>query len=330
MAVITMRDIARQASVSQATVSLVLNDSKNAFISEATRDRVRATARELGYRPNQNARALARGKTDTIGLWIKSLHSTFYMQLLNELDQIVTGEGYSLIISRNTSLQETSSIMQAFPMQSVDGIIAVDIPETVEHYNRYTSGTPLVNLGSQYSGSVDYVAAELGTGTQEAIRYLIGRGKRAIALLIDSPSHSAGGGERETAYRAVMQEAGLVPEILLAESQAYQHARDAVVARVRAGAPLEAIFCYNDDMAIGANRGLHDAGRRVPEDIVLIGCDDINEARFLEPPLSSIGHPRTEMCLLAWQFLQNRMRDPKMEIQTALLSGHFIPRASSQ
>ena len=329
MAVTTMRDIARQAEVSQATVSLVLNDRKSSFISEATRDRVRTAARELGYRPNQNARALARGKTDTIGLWIKSLHSTYYTQFLQDLDQRVTADGYSLIISRNTALQETSSIMQSFPMQSVDGIIAIDIPETVEYFNRFVSATPLVNLGSQYSASVDYVAAELTTGTQEAVRHLIGRGKRAIALLIDSPSHGTGGGERESAYHAEMTAAGLKPEALFSASQAHQDAREAVSMRLRTGRPLEAIFCYNDDMAIGANRALHDAGLRVPEDVALVGCDDIKEASFLQPPLSTIGHPRSELCELAWQFLQSRMRDPSLPRQSAVLSGHFIPRASS-
>ena len=329
MPVITMRDIARHASVSQATVSLVLNDRRSSFISEATRDRVLATARELGYRPNQNARALARGKTDTIGLWIKSLHSTYYMQFLNELDQLVTRDGYSLIISRNTALQATSSIMQAFPMQSVDGIIAVDIPETVEHFNHYMSSTPLVNLGSQYSSTVDHVAADLETGTKEAIRHLIARGRRSIILLIDSPSHGSGGGEREASYRAVMEEAGLPPEILLAEGQSHQEARDAVWARVQASPLPEAIFCYNDDMAIGANRGLHDAGLRVPEDVALVGCDDIKESRFQQPALSTVCQPNAELCSLAWQFLQNRMRDPALPLQSARLSGHFIARASS-
>lgn len=329
MAVITMRDIARQAAVSQATVSLVLNDRKSSLISEATRDRVQTVARELGYRPNQNARALARGKTDTIGLWIKSFHSTYYMQFLHELDQIVTRDGYSLIVSRNTTLQETSSIMQSFPMQSVDGIIAVDIPETVEHFNRYVSATPLVNLGSQYSGTVDYVAAELTTGTQEAIRHLIGRGRRTIALLIDTPSHGMGGGEREAAYHAVMLEAGLPPEIIFSVSQAHEDAGNAVRARLQTGRPLDAIFCYNDDMAIGANRGLRDAGRRMPEDVALVGCDNITEAAYMEPPLSTIGQPRAELCSQAWLFLQNRMREPQMPIQSAILSGHFIPRASS-
>lgn len=329
MAVITMRDIARQAEVSQATVSLVLNDRKSTFISEATRERVRTVARELGYRPNQNARALARGKTDTIGLWIKSLHSTYYTQFLQDLDQRVTADGYSLIISRNTALQETSSIMQAYPMQSVDGIIAVDIPETVEYFARFVSTTPLVNLGSQYSANVDYVAVELTTGTQEAIRHLVGRGRRAIALLIDSHSHGVGGGERENTYQSVMEAAGLTPETIISAGQAHQDARDAVRVRLQSDRPLEAIFCYNDDMAIGANRALHDAGLRVPEDVALIGCDDITEAGFLQPPLSTIGHPRSELCGLAWQFLQNRMRDPLLPLQSAVLSGHFIPRASS-
>lgn len=241
----------------------------------------------------------------------------------------MTADGYSLIISRNTALQETSSIMQSFPLQSVDGIIAVDIPETVEFFHRLALTTPLVNIGSQYSASVDYVAAELTTGTEEAIRHLIGRGRRAIALLIDAPSHGVGGGERETTYRSVMAAVGMKPEILVSDSQAHQDAREAVRGRLQTGPPLDAIFCYNDDMAVGANRALHDAGLRVPEDVALIGCDDITEAAFLQPPLSTLGHPRSELCELAWRFLQNRMRDPLLPRQSAILSGHFIPRASS-
>ena len=116
---ITMRDIAKEANVSQTMVSFVLNNRDDLPIAPATRERVISTARALGYRPNQMARALAMGRTNAIGLWIRSLHSSFYMQLAHDIDQVVTNGSYALMISRNARISKVSSIMQEFPMMSV-------------------------------------------------------------------------------------------------------------------------------------------------------------------------------------------------------------------
>ncbi len=324
-----MQDIANAASVSQTTVSLVLNKRNGSLISDSTRERVVATARELGYRPNQLARALAKGHTNTIGLWIRSLHSSFYMQLVHDIDDVITGSSYVTIITRNVTISDTFSFMQEFPLSSVDGIIAVDIPETVDNFvSELRSRTPIVNVGSHVTESADAVVVELVTATRTALEHMYATGRRRIAYLIDQPSYSVGGGERLLTYTSFMNEAGLPPEIILSTGQLHQEALEAVADRVAEGSFPEALLCYNDDMAIGANRALHAAGLRLPEDVALVGCDDVEEARFMEPPLNTIVHPRKQISALAWQFLQNRIANPADPHRHAVVSAQYVKRES--
>ncbi len=323
-----MRDIAREANVSQTTVSLVLNERQSTFLSEATRDRVLTIAKELGYRPNQLARALAMGRTNTIGLWIQSLHSAFYMQLLHDIDDIVTGSGYATIITRNASIAAKQSIMQEFPLASVDGIIAIDIPETVNHYVARNAQTPIVSVGTQVTNVCDSIVVELASGMQDALAHIHATGRRKITLLIDRPSHSVGGGDRQRTYIAFMEAAGLPVDLLLASGQLHEEARAAVAERVATGSVPDALVCYNDDMALGANRALHTAGLRVPEDVALVGCDDIDEARFQEPPLNTIAHPRGQVAANAWELLERRIAQPNDPRRNLTLSAAYLARQS--
>ena len=323
--IVTMRDIAAAAKVSQTTVSLVLNKRESSFISDVTRDRVLTTARELGYRPNQIARALATGRTNIIGLWIRSLHSSYYTQLVHDLDELITTSSYSAIISRNTAISD-ASLMQEFPMMSVDGIIAVDIPEIIDNFNG--SQIPIVSIGYQSTLVADSVAIELLSGTIEAMQHLYDSGRRRIALLIDGPCRT-GGGDRMDGYLSFMREKELPVEFITATGQSHLEAYEAIRTRIEQGSLPDAVFCFNDDMALGASRALHAAGVRIPEDVALVGCDNIEECPYMEPPLSTIVHPRKEVCLLAWEFLQKRIADPDSSKQTALLNARFIARQSS-
>jgi LacI family transcriptional regulator len=321
-----MRDIAAAAKVSQTTVSLVLNKRESSFISDGTRDRVFATAKELGYRPNQIARALATGRTNIIGLWIRSLHSSYYTQMVHDLDELITASSYSAIISRNTAISDVS-IMQEFPMMSVDGIIAVDIPEIID--NLSGSQIPIVSIGYQSTLVADSVAIELLSGTIEAMQHLYDSGRRRIALLIDGPCKRGGGGDRMDGYLSFMREKEMPIEFITSAGQSHFEACEAIGARIQQGSLPEAVFCFNDDMALGASRALHAAGVRIPDDVALVGCDNIEECPYMEPPLSTIVHPRKEVCLLAWDFLQKRIADPDSAKQEALLSARFIARQSS-
>jgi len=327
-----MRDIAHRANVSQATVSFVLNNRKSEFISEETTARVLSTARELGYRPNNIARALAKGCTDTVGVWLKSLHSAYYMQLVYLLDQQITNSNYTMTFARNATIADTSSIMQQFPGMSVDGLIAVDIPETVAYFASHALGsTPIVNFGSDFTDLVDCVALDIGGAVRAALTHVYDRGRRGIAIIIDKGSHSVGGGSRLAEYNSFLSSAGLQCEVILIDHQSFDHSRKAVFARYSdaSGNKPDALVCYNDDIAIGACRGLSDLGINVPGDVAVIGCDDIAHVKYLTPSLSTISHPHDQMCKVAWDFLFNRMKDRTRPIQYERFESQFIPREST-
>ncbi len=326
--VVTMQDVARAANVSQTTVSLVLNKRESSFLSEATRNRVLAIALELGYRPNPHARALVRGQTNTTGLWIQSLHSAFYMQLLHDIDEQVTAGGYAAIITRNVSFAPQGSIMQEFPLASVDGIIAVDIPaETVVHFIS-TTQTPIVSVGNIVTQACDSVHVELVSGMRDALSHIYATGRRKITLLIDRPSHSVGGGDRLATYLAFMEAARLPVDLLVSPGQLHEEARATVAERLATGPHPDALVCYNDDMALGANRALHDASLRIPEDMALVGCDDIDEARFMDPPLNTISQPRGQIAAFSWDLLQQRIADPGAPLRHCRLSAVYTKRQS--
>lgn len=323
-----MRDIAQKANVSQTTVSFVLNKRQSMFISEDTKTRVISAARELGYRPNQMARALAKGRTDTIGIWLKSLHSTYYKQLIQSFDEEITHSHFNMTFARNASILDTFSIMQDFPAMSVDGLIAVDIPETVEYFASHAhSGTPIVSFGCHYSEKVDCVAIDISAAVWDALSYLHNHGRKSIAMIIDEGSNSVGGGPRLEQYLKFSAEAGVEPNVIVIDHQSFASARAATANGF--GKDIDAFWCYNDDIALGAWRGLSDRGLSVPDDVAIVGCDDIPEAAYLTPALSTIAQPHVEGCRLAWNFLKMRMEDNSLPIQYKQFDAMFVPRGTS-
>jgi LacI family transcriptional regulator len=162
------------------------------------------------------------------------------------------------------------------------------------------------------------------------VEHLVSSGRRRIAYLVNNDLSNNPSEPRWRAYMSVMQEAGLPEELIVTTAPSRDTARLAVRDYVREQGCPAALFCHNDDMAIGAYRGLLDAGFRVPEDVALIGCDGIEDTEYLECPLSTIVQPIEEMCALAWTFLERRMADPQHPLQHARLQSHLVIRESSR
>jgi len=188
--------------------------------------------------------------------------------------------------------------------------------------------TPLVSMGVAYLASTDLVAIDLYPGAMEAVKHLTARGGRRIAYMV-SQSGSYASEVRYKAYTGVLQEAGLKPEYIVASSHLRSDACQAMLEHIHACGCPDGIFFFNDDMAIGAYRALCDLGIRVPDDVALVGCDNIEDTEYLEVRLSTIAQPLEEMCILAWQFLERRMNDPALPLQQQFLPAKLIIRESS-
>lgn len=316
-------DVARHANVSGWTVSQVLNARSEYAIHEDTRRRVLTAAKELGYRPNHMARALVTGNMGVVALWMHRL-SPYYWLVARHVQNQLRPQGLPLLV---TEIEQTVEDVTE-PSWAVDGIIAVEFPEYVRVFlaSHPDLVVPFVSMGTRYIDDRDYVGVDLADGVREAMGHLFSLGRRRILFVVDRDPRE----QKETRfdiYTDFMVQAGLKPYYLQAPIR--QVARQAIQDYVRREGVPEAIFCHNDDLALGIYRGLCELGVRVPDDVALVGCDGIEEAEYLERPLTTIVQPVETMCALAWKYLQRRIADPTIPAQQIVLKPELVIRDST-
>lgn len=337
-----LSDIAKQANVSPTTVSRVLNGREGPFVSEATRVRIQALARELGYRPNSIARALATGRTHLVGFWYPWMRHSLFAKVVRHLQDILRGDGYEVVIREHWPKRDPAGDMPETGPWIVDGIVAygrtLPIRAILDAGPPVTS--PLVNIGRPIPGYGDCVEIDLYPAAMAAMQHLLTSGRSRIAFMSaragPKQAKSASPGRLE-AYEQSLEAAGRAPErIYLRRADVSSDSRDVsrmarhtVKDHVQGMGCPEAIFCQNDEIAIGAYRGLRDLGLRIPADVALVGCDGIAETEYLDTPLTTIVQPVEEATQLAWQFLRRRMAEPGIPEQRAVLPGRLLIRESS-
>jgi DNA-binding LacI/PurR family transcriptional regulator len=324
-----MADIARRLNISRATVSYVLNERESEIISDSTRKRVLATAREMGYRPNRAAQALAGKCSYLIELFVHGYYPAFYAQVLHHFEQQIGPTPYQLrIVDPNYwTANNWKSVDSGWP---VDGIIIFDAALPAQAIAELQKGrVPLVSAGIYPHGDVDHVRVDLKPALQEAVQYLVTRGKR-VAYVSPWPADSpmAQRDPRYPAYRHAVREAGLREEIIVAPDgtglQTRPVAREAVRDHIQKTGCPDAIFCFNDERAIATLTALRDLKIRVPEDVAIIGCDGIEEAAYHCPALSTIKYPVPETARLAWELLEKRLQTPDLPTQSATLTARLV------
>lgn len=332
----TRDDVARHANVSGWTVSNVLNGRASAAIREETRERVLAAARELGYRPNTNARALVTGRSCVIGLWMCLNYSQYRSHVLHIIQQQIKATGYELVIRDiEEELHLDPDFTRTF-QTPVDGILSFDTPTAGTAFSRVNAGPegaltiPFVSMGAYWSPGFDVVGIDLYAGARVALEHLLQTGRRRIAHLIPYTGEDWPHDPRVRAYEEVLRAAGLTPLYLSAANHSLSASRAAVREFLSTGGKVDAIFCHNDDMAFGAHRALCDAGVRIGPEVALVGCDGIEETEYLSPPLTTIVQPIEEMCRLAWETLQVRIQNPNAPLQQHILTPQLAVRASSE
>ena len=333
---VTIAQIAEKVGVSSATVSYVLNkrDAK-VGISEGTRLRVLSTASALGYQPNRAGRALATGKSSLVALWMPHLLSAFYAKMVYSIEMEVRRSAYDLIVS-GVRGDDPTSIPNTIALPChVDGVLAFDTDYPAELAN--TPGSPaVVTLGVHDANPVDLktdtITVDLEPGAQAAMRHLLAQGYRRIAFMsgVDNCHENE---IRYATYARSMREAGLHPEYIHGSTHVVRSrpmAREVLKAYVAGRGCPEAIFCLNDEWAIGVCRALRELGLKIPTDVAVVGCDGIDDAEYYEPPLSTIGQPFEEMSRLAWRMLCERMEDRSAPLRRVNLTAQFVERESSR
>jgi LacI family transcriptional regulator len=314
--------------VSHATVSRALNGRGEGFISTATRELILQTAKDMGYRPNAAARALATRHTGVIAVWINAIDTPFYAQILHHLEEMITLSGYALSLTRHRQMFQ--NVADALEVCAVDGVIAVDLLRDQRDVPVYdpTRHVGVVFIGAHSPQAADFVHVDLQTGAQDAVQHLLHTGCRRIAYLVHEEM-ACYGEARFDAYHRVLGRVNYVPEVITIPGSGRASVRESFGKYVQKYGHPNGILCQSDDIAMAAFRTLRDQRLRIPEDVRLIGCDGITETSYFDPPLSTIEQPIKQMCTLAWEFLLRRITQPAIPAQHVSLPVRLLIRGSS-
>lgn len=285
----TIKEVARQAKVSVATVSRVLNDKGP--VREETRGRVLRIARRLRYAPHGAARSLITRRTSTVGVVLPDIHGEFFSEIIRGVDAAARRSGYHLLVSSSHSdKSEIEAALRAMRGR-VDGLIAMCPDVRAQDLKRnLPEDLPVILLNCSVDDrSLDSITTDNYGGAFSMVRHLAGLGHRRIAHIRGaSGNHDAR--ERLRGYRAGMSAfaGGPSPELELEGDFSDEAGYAAGRRLLDRTPPPTAVFAANDSMAIGCLAALVGAGKRVPEDVALAGFDDIPIARFMTPPLTSV------------------------------------------
>lgn len=284
-----MADVARIAGVSHQTVSRVLNDHPH--VRPDTRDRVLAAIRELRYRPNVAARTLVTRRTRTLG--VIGFNTPLYgpASMLYGIEQAARQHDYFVTVAALAALDRRSVLdaVERLRDQAVEGIIVIAPQVTaVTALTDVPADVPLVAVGcGTHASVIASVAMDNEAGARRATTYLLDLGHRTVHHMA-GPASWLDAQEREAGWRDALVASGApVPEPLAGRDWSARTGFE-YGQRIARDKSVTAVFCANDDMALGLLRALHEAGRRVPEDVSVVGFDDIPAAAYFGPPLTTV------------------------------------------
>jgi LacI family transcriptional regulator len=353
--VVTLYDVARRAGVSIATVSRVLHGQEP--VRETTRARVRAAIDELGYVPDGAAQSLARSRKDVIGLVcvehtglkpnqydIESMSLLFYDEVMRGVEARIRELSWSLLITFLREDEKSGETLAADgPVQSrllalsgkVDGLLIGEgvVPPSV--VARLAKRVPVVVVaGDTAQRGVDVVAADNWSGAHALVEHLVVDHGRRRLFHVDGPATAPDAGIRRLAMHTVID---AHPGTVLAGSycgrftvHSGQEAAERLLADTRmVGRPLpDAIICANDQMAIGVVRTLNGRGIRVPEEVAVVGFDDIFPASLTDPPLTTVHQPMRKIGERGCDRLIERITNPSLRSRVELLPAELVLRSS--
>ena len=312
----TIKDIARQCSVSVSTVSRVLNDRPD--VSDDVRRKVLSAIKASNYIPNNSARDLVRTKSDAIGLIVRGVSNPFYTDIIRTIESTITDAGFTMVMQQIGACDDEVKCGAVMEREkrlrgiiflggrfdyTPDDLAMLNVPFVCCSYsNRY---------GTLAEGEYSSVSIADEETAREAVRELYRYGHRRIAALISRPDDQSISQLRYEGYVQALEGHGIPvePELVIsAGGFGVKDAYDAVKASLEAGTDFTALFAIADSMAIGAMRALRDAGRRVPEDCSVIAIDGLELSEYIEPPLTTLCQPMEEMGRRSAQILLGMLR----------------------
>ncbi len=327
---ISIKDIAKAAGVSHSTVSRALSDSP--LVKEETKRRVQQLALEMGYSPNAAARSLVTKRSGTLGLVVTTIADPFIAEVVRGIEEMALEQGYNVILAQsNSEVSREIAAVHALRAQRVDAVI-VSASRVGDLYLPLLEKiqVPIVLVNNEQSSSrVRVVASDDVGGGRQATDYLLSLGHRRIGYITGSADRKSSA-HRLRGYREALQAAGITPDPdLVAEGTGQPHGGEkGLQLLLSLPEPPTAVFCYNDMTAIGALRYARRRGLRVPQDLSLIGFDDISFSAYTEPPLTSVAQHKNEMGRLVTRMALGLVAGE--EVQDIILPTYLVIRESCQ
>lgn len=332
---LTIKDIARMAEVSTATVSLILNN-KDENISTTTREKVLRIVKESNYIPNTMARSLVTRKTKTIGLIIPDIANPFFPELARGAEDKASEAGYSLIFcNTDDDFEKEEKYIDMLAEKMVDGIVFAHSAKRIGGLASYDRGDIpiiLIDRDLESENVKGKVLVNNLEGAYHGVKYLLDNGRRKIVFITGALTSNTAR-DRLAGYRKALEEYNIVFDESYVKAGQYKSewGIEAVSQLLKEEIQFDAAFCGNDLIAIGVMKTLKNSGYSIPEDVSVVGFDDIQMASMVEPELTTVKQPNYEMGYKAVELLIEVLEKPdnKIEQKKIILSTELIKRKSS-
>jgi DNA-binding LacI/PurR family transcriptional regulator len=327
---VSIKDVARIARVSHSTVSRALRNTPT--VNHGTAERIRQVAHDLGYRPNSIGRSLATRRTLTIGVVVTSVADPFIAEVIAGVEEVAQDRGYAVYLANsNANPEREINVVRSFQDRRVDGVLVMASRVGASYMPLLNElDVPIVLIDNQYPGGfVHSISIDDRGGARLAVGHLLELGHRRIAYIGDRFGMQSND-DRRSGYQESLAAAGLPfrPELVVEGDGKAEGGLAAMATLLALREPPAAVFCYNDLTAIGALRCLHAAGRRVPGEVSVVGFDDLPIASFVEPPLTTIRQPKSDMGRRAAAMMLALLAGSSSEV-SVLVPGELVVREST-
>ena len=327
---VTIYDVAREAGVSMATVSRVVNGNKN--VKENTRKKVLEVIDRLDYRPNAVARGLASKRTTTVGVVIPDITNTYFAALAKGIDDIAEMYKYNIVLANSDEDDEKEvAVVNTLVSKQVDGVICMGYHLTEKIRSEFSrSRTPVVLAGTvDVEHQLPSVNIDYKNATADAVRHLLKRNKK-IAFVSGPLVDDINGKVRLVGYKEALKEAGVnYSEGLVFESK-YRYDDGYALAERLVSSKATAAIVTGDELAAGLLNGLADHGVSVPEEFEIITSDDSQIARFTRPNLTTIAQPLYDLGAISMRMLTKIMHKEELEEREVILPHGLTERKSTR
>jgi len=332
----TSSDVAKKAQVSRTTVSFVLNNVPGVSISETTRQRVLDAAKALNYSPNAAGRQLVSGKSKTIGLILSQspeqvFADAFLPQVILGVEQATIQQGFHVLL-KLVSPDDPSGYTHLIRENHVDGILLSGPRQSDQEIIRlHREGVPVMLMGQLPDSNIPFVDINASAGAEIAVNHLIESSHRRIAMITNAPLSYTSAQQRRCGYMNALKKIDVMIDPLLIKEGNYTPASgfQAMTELLQQSPRPTAVFVASDVVAMGALLAIKAAGLRVPEDIAVVGFDDIPLAEYFDPPLTTIRLPAYGLGWAAGERLIRLIRGEGLDQNEIMVESELIIRSSS-